>query len=360
MEYVEGETLRARLRRTRLTIREALDNAIQIASALSAAHAAGIVHRDIKPENVMLRPDGFVKVLDFGLAKLAPAGPELAGADTTRTVVRTDAGIVVGTVAYMSPEQARAQEVDARTDVWALGCVLYEMIAGRSPFQAASSSDVLAAILDRDPPLLARFDPEVPQELQRIVTKALRKERSQRYQTMPDLALDLEALREELRASKSGSGVSHGPVAVTSGEASTRARLVIGISLLSALVFVLGALGWMRLRRQPDREASVVGTTVQRNLTRLTFDAGLQTDPAFSPDGRLIAYASDKEGNFDVWVQPVSGGNAVQVTKSPAADTQPSWSPDGSTIAFRSERDSGGLYLVPFTGGQYPTGHPLV
>jgi serine/threonine protein kinase len=141
MEYVEGETLRARLRRTRLTIREAVEIAIQVASALSAAHAAGIVHRDIKPENVMLRPDGFVKVLDFGLAKLAPAGPELAGADTTRTVVRTDAGIVVRTVAYMSPEQARGQEVDARTDVWALGSVLYEMIAGRSPFQAVSHSE---------------------------------------------------------------------------------------------------------------------------------------------------------------------------------------------------------------------------
>ena len=151
MEDVEGETLRARVRRTRVTIGEAVEIGIQIASALSAAHAAGIVHRDMKPENVMLRPDGFVKVLDFGLAKLAPAGPELAGGDTTRTVVRTDAGTVVGTVAYMSPEQARGQEVDARTDVWALGCVLYEMVAGRSPFQAESSSDVLAAILDRDP-----------------------------------------------------------------------------------------------------------------------------------------------------------------------------------------------------------------
>ena len=136
MEYVEGETLRQRLSTTRLPLREALDVVLQVAAALSAAHAAGIVHRDIKPENVMLRPDGLVKVLDFGLAKLAPAAAEIAGGQTTHTVLKTEAGTVVGTAAYMSPEQTRGQEVDARTDIWSLGVMLYEMVAGRRPFCA--------------------------------------------------------------------------------------------------------------------------------------------------------------------------------------------------------------------------------
>ena len=202
MEYVEGETLRQRLATTRLSIREALDIAIQVAAALSAAHAAGIVHRDIKPENVMLRPDGFVKVLDFGLAKLAPSPAEIAGADSTHMVLKTEAGVVVGTAAYMSPEQARGQEVDARTDIWSLGVLLYEMVAGRSPFAAPSGTEVLAAILDREPLPLARFEPDAPAELQRIVTKCLRKERALRYQVVQDLLLDLRSLAR--RRSRAG------------------------------------------------------------------------------------------------------------------------------------------------------------
>jgi len=201
MELVEGQTLRSRLHTERVSIKEAIRIATHIAAALSAAHAAGVVHRDVKPENVMLRPDGFVKVLDFGLAKLALSGPEMAAGQSIQTMLRTDAGTVVGTVAYMSPEQARGQDVDLRTDVWSLGVVLYEMVAGRSPFAAQSSSDVLVAILDREPAPLARFDPETSPELQRIVTKALRKERGQRYQTVQDLLLDLQALGDDIHLS---------------------------------------------------------------------------------------------------------------------------------------------------------------
>jgi formylglycine-generating enzyme required for sulfatase activity len=197
MELVEGETLRARLRSSHLSLPEAIRFALQVAAALTAAHAVGVIHRDIKPENVMIRPDGFIKVLDFGLAKLvASSWSDVAAA--TRTMVHTDAGTVLGTVAYMSPEQVRGREVDQRTDIWSLGVMLYEMIAGRCPFAGESRSDVIAAILDREPAPLARFDLDVPLELQRIVGKALRKARDERYQGMKDLLLDLGALNEDL------------------------------------------------------------------------------------------------------------------------------------------------------------------
>ncbi len=197
MELVEGETLRARLRSGHLPLPEAIRFAVQVAAALTAAHAVGVIHRDIKPENVMIRPDGFIKVLDFGLAKLVASSPSDVAA-ATRTMVHTDAGTVLGTAAYMSPEQVRGREVDQRTDIWSLGVMLYEMVAGRCPFAGESRSDVIAAILDREPAPLARFDPDVPSELQRIVGKALRKDRDERYQGMRDLLLDLQALREDL------------------------------------------------------------------------------------------------------------------------------------------------------------------
>ncbi len=359
MEHVEGETLRKRLAGAHSTIREALDIAIQVASALTAAHAAGIVHRDIKPENVMLRPDGFVKVLDFGLAKLANAVP--GGADTTHLGVNTEAGTVVGTVVYMSPEQARGHEVDARTDIWSLGVVLYEMVTGRSPFAAPSGSDVLAAILQNEPAPVARFEPDAPAEVQRILSKTLRKDRSHRYQTVQDLLLDLQVLRDDLASNaRPGSG----PVASITPEGVTRGASQTGVSVPSsgravwlasaAAVLVLGTIlgvwAWDAMRRAPPR-AAPPSAVVQRPLTRLTFGSGLQADPTFSPDGRFVAYASDRSGNFDIWVQPVAGGDAVQVTRSVAQDIQPDWSPDGANIVFRSDRDGGGLFIVPALGG---------
>ncbi|HVS82216.1 MAG TPA: protein kinase [Pyrinomonadaceae bacterium] len=200
-EFIDGETLRQRMRFAPTKLSEVLKVAIQSASALTAAHAANIIHRDIKPENVMLRRDGIVKVLDFGLAKLTEQSvtTSIDTEASTRALINTEPGMVMGTAIYMSPEQARGLDLDARTDIFSLGVVLYEMVAGCLPFEGSTSSEVLAAILsEKEPQPLARYSREVPAELERIVSKALRKNRDERYQTIKDMLLDLESLKQEL------------------------------------------------------------------------------------------------------------------------------------------------------------------
>ena len=199
-EYVEGESLRQRLNRGHMELRETLAVVIQVAEALAAAHDAGIVHRDIKPENIMVRRDGYVKVLDFGLAKRADeiAADVEPEAPTKTRVVKTDPGVVMGTASYMSPEQARGLEVDPRTDIWSLGTVLYEMVAGRLPFEGATTPDVVATILHREPPSLLLYRYDVPAELERIVEKALTKTKEERYQLAKDLSVDLKRLKQHL------------------------------------------------------------------------------------------------------------------------------------------------------------------
>ena len=333
MEYVEGETLRKRLSGLHLTVRESLDIAIQIASALTAAHASGIVHRDIKPENVMLRPDGFVKVLDFGLAKLVSAS-ERSRPSRRAPRSRLTPGHVVGTIAYMSPEQARGQQVDARTDVWSLGCVLYEMVAGRSPFAGQSSSDTLAAILDREPAPLARFEPDVPPEVQRIVAKALRKDRSRRYQTAQDLLLDLEALREDVRprsSSRSGAledgapdgdlGPSDRTLVATAGmrrgaaQGPASGRRVVLLTTTVIALALATILIWML---RPTQRI----TPVPLDVVPLTSDPGNEESPSFSPDGSQVAYSwnGEKEDNYDVYVKLIDTPGRLRLTTSPAED----------------------------------------
>ena len=201
-EYVEGETLRQRMKgapQQRIELGEALDVATQVAAALAAAHEAGIAHRDIKPENVMRRPDGVVKVLDFGLAKLTePSASAIGKADPATGRASTESGVVMGTPNYMSPEQARGQRVDARTDIWSFGVMLYEMVSGRLPFEGATSADVLSMILHREPPSILLYRGDVPAELGRIVEKALTKEREERYQSAKDVGLDLKRLKRRL------------------------------------------------------------------------------------------------------------------------------------------------------------------
>ncbi len=371
-EYVEGETLRQRIARApqkRMKPSEAIGLAAQVAAALAAAHEAGITHRDIKPENVMLRRDGLVKVLDFGLAKLTdPSAPVPSVLVDTQARMApggsTETGIVMGTPRYMSPEQARGEKVDARTDIFSLGVMLYEMIAGRAPFAGETTSEMIAAILRDSPPPLTSHAPDAPPELERIVGKALRKDREERYQVVRDLLLDLKSLKQELEieAKLKGAPPPETIARHTDGSASAHAtssaeyliseikRHKRGVAAaLATLAIATVAFVWFILStRQSTRTDQM---PANRTLTRLTFDAGLQSEPTWSPDGRFIAYSSNRGGNSDIWVRQVGGGNPVQITNSPAHDWQPDWSPDGDNIVFRSERDGGGLFVVPVLGG---------
>jgi serine/threonine protein kinase len=368
-EVIEGETLRRHLANGEIEFSEALDIAIQIASALSAAHAAGIVHRDIKPDNVMIRADGIVKVLDFGLAKLTePKSGEFQAA----TLINTQEGLVMGTAHYMSPEQARGFLMDARTDIWSLGVVLYEMIASRVPFDGETGSDVMAAILGREPMTLARHKPEVPTELEWIVKKALRKDREERYQTARELLTDLKNLKHrlefeaEVARSESGEAVAVATAgsqeAKSTNEQSSKPATFVtsshpvrrkrGKTLGVAIAIIVGILAMSYLLLNAGRKRKDAASS-QNNagFTQLTDQAGAEFFPSLSPDGQSVVYASRATRNWDIYLQQVGSRNSINLTKdSPADDTQPAFSPDGRLVAFRSERDGGGIYVMGATG----------
>jgi len=346
MEYVRGKTIAQLIGRKGLAVRETLDHAVQISSALAAAHGAGIVHRDIKPANIMVTDQGLVKVLDFGLAKLAePAESGDSGSTATTCGPRTERGTILGTVAYMSPEQAEGKSVDARSDVFSFGAVLYEMVTGRRAFEGATSISTLAAILKEEPKPISVGIEAVPGELERIVTLCLRKEPGRRFQHMADVTVALEHLKEELRSAQFMAGSGSG--AIPSPAPSPRRRR-LAMAVAGALIFVaaMGALTWwwIHSRKPPEHLTSL----------RLTWDSGLSSDPVLSPDGKLLAYASDRsgQGNRDVWLQQIADGQAVQLTFDKAEETEPAFSPDGTKIAFGSDRAGGAIYSVPVIGGE--------
>ncbi len=323
MEFVAGRTVGELIPGRGLPLADALTYAIQIADALAAAHAAGIVHRDLKPANVMVNERGLVKVLDFGLAKLADRGED-DSLEPTRTAGPTKEGVILGTAAYMSPEQAEGRKLDARSDVFSFGAVLFEMVTGRRAFTGDTSLSVMAAVLREEP----KLPPEAPSEVAAIVNRCLRKDPARRYQDMADLKITLEDAREAA------------PAAKAPGRRAVPAWVAVAALLLAA---ALGGLFlWRRTPGAPDPQMS---------FTPLTDQAGQEMQPSLSPDGRSFAYASRAAGNWDLYSQRVEGKNPINLTKdSPADDTQPAFSPDGERLAFRSEREGGGIFLMGATG----------
>ena len=335
MELVEGQSLDQIIGRKGMKLNEALGCAVQIADGLAKAHAAGIVHRDIKPTNVMVTADGQVKILDFGLAKLTEdAPPEAAGPTVTMgrdEKPRTEEGYVVGTAAYMSPEQAEGKKVDARSDIFSFGAVLYEMLTGRRAFGRESGMKTLAAVLNEEPKPSSAINESVPPELERVLARCLRKDPQRRWQTMSDLKVALQELKEDSES---------GRLKAAAGQAGRkRSRALVPVAAASVLVLA-AAIVFLLFRPKPKGP-------VEYEIIPLTFDSGLTSSPTVSPDGRFMAYASDRGGgNLDIWVQPVGGGRPLRLTDDPADDWFPSFSPDGSQIAFRSDRDGGGVYVI--------------
>jgi protein kinase-like protein/WD40 repeat protein len=330
MELVEGRTLADLIPKQGLALDKFLQIAVPLADAISAAHEKGITHRDLKPTNVMVTPEGRVKVLDFGLAKLRgdTTAAQLAG-DPTREL--TTAGHIVGTVAYMPPEQAEARAVDDRSDIFSLGIVLYEMATGQRPFKGDANVSVLASIVRDTPRPIADVRPDLPSDLVKIVRKALAKDPERRYQSAKDLRNDLDIVRED---------AASGELALPAQAAPTRGNRAARVWFAAAAV--LGALATAVFLRTRLAEPHS-GASVEATFTQLTFQPGMERFPSLSPDGKWIVYSAAGEGDEDIYLQSVGGQNAIDLTKdSRASDTQPVFSPDGERIAFRSEREGAG------------------
>jgi len=361
MEYIDGETLNQHMTSTRMTLTEVLDITIQVASALTAAHAIGIVHRDIKPENIMVRSDGYLKVLDFGLAKLMEQqATDLAAVAGAR--VKTDTGMVMGTSRYMSPEQVRGLAVDARTDIWSLGVVIYEMVTGRPPFEGATTSDVIVSVLEREPPPFAQLSPEAPAELQRIISKALRKEREERYQVIKDMLVDLKNLKQdvELEAQRGYSRQSHlsRRGAVTRSEVAPARHVRPWWQANSLMVLMAGAalvisgLAWLYFSRHTSDPPPP-----PMKVVPFTSFPGEEYLGTFSPDGNQIAFGwnGEKGGNpqnSSIYVKQIDAEKPLRLTFDPANDFGPVWSPDGQRIAFhRVTETEVAIFIVLALGG---------
>lgn len=340
MEFVLGRSLDQRIGRKGLKLGEVLKYGAQIADAVAAAHAAGIIHRDLKPGNIMVTENGLVKVLDFGLAKLSSIGPMAP----TMTTPQTEEGAIVGTIAYMSPEQAEGKLVDVRSDIFSFGSVLYEMITGRQAFQGETKLSTLSAILGKDPLPVSSTAPDIPPELEKLVLRCLRKDPDRRLQHMGDIKLALTELKEESESGKLALGSATLPL-----QRHAPGRRWNTVALLAVtIVAAIAAIVWLWRPNKPiDRSEWVQITNVSDAVSQ----------PALSPDGRMVTFIrgpSTFAGPGQVYVKMLPEGDAVQLTNDDLQKMSPAFSPDGSRIAYTTvdAQHRWDTWIVPVLGGQ--------
>lgn len=355
-ELLEGETLREVIASGPLPPRKAREYGVQIALGLAAAHEKGIVHRDLKPDNIFITRDERLKILDFGLARPAAGPPEAPDETQSPTVSGyTEPGRVMGTVGYMSPEQVRGVPVDHRSDIFSFGAVLYEMLTGSRAFQRETAAETLTAILKEEPPESVGSVGTDASALVPALRHCLEKKPEKRFQSARDLAFALETASVQTGAAVAAVG----PLTDRSAGIRT-ARRWLFVAALAAGAAIAGYF------LHPGRTATPGPDWGDATLTPLTTDPGYEGEPTFSPDGQTIAYVADRDGNFEIYLQQISGGPALNLTRNPAADIQPAFSPDGREIAFVSNRSSssdifhaapglpligGDIWVMPALGG---------
>jgi serine/threonine protein kinase len=334
-ELLEGQTLRGVIADGRLPARKTVDYARGIAEGLAAAHDKGIVHRDLKPENLFVTREGRVKILDFGLAKLTQREEGREATDLPTATAGTEPGVVLGTLGYMSPEQVRGKPADARSDIFAFGAILYEMLSGRRAFHGDSAADTMSAILKEEPPELSLSDRTVSPGHDRIVRHCLEKNPQERFQSARDLAFNLAALSEI-----SGSAIASLPS--SSAKPAMRPRSTGFLLALAAILLTAAGVYVGRATRRPPPPPS---------LHALTY-SGLDWSPSASPDGTTIAFASARDGKQRIWIKQLSGGSEVPLTSGPE-DAHPRFSPDGASLLFeRTEAGRSSLFRVASVGGE--------
>jgi Tol biopolymer transport system component len=333
MELVEGKPLTEHITRHGMPVSEALKYGAQIATGLEAAHRAGVIHRDLKPSNVMITTNGNVKLLDFGLAKLAEDAATSADADTRTIADITDEGKIVGSVAYMSPEQAQGHPLDARSDIFSFGSMLFEMLTGQQAFKRENTSSTLAAILRDEPKSIGEATAAtLPRDVEKLLRRCLRKDPERRFQTASDLRIALDDLGED---------VSSGQVEAAAEIPHRRSRWTFWGACVAAALLVAGGFFWLRSRPS----ARVVF------LRQQTFDAGMALMPALSPDGKLLVYVSDRagEGVLDLWVRQVAGGSAARLVSGMGSVSNPQFSPDATSVYYLGPHNE--IFQVSTLGG---------